>query len=289
MAENGAKPEKKKSFFGFGRKKKSPAKAKAGAAEGGKEGAEGGAEEDVMTVANVGIAEEPKEGQPTGDGGANLYRHLESLAKMGISTTSPGAGGNALDSGKLSAPKKKIEEAKSAQSQKVRSKRLMKELKDIQKSAALKDGVFSVDLVGDNLFEWDVKLRKFDEESKLAHDLTHMARTYGVADIWLRLSFPSNYPFDPPFVRVLAPLVQGGYVLTGGAICMELLTPDGWSQAYTVEAVIMQTMATMIKGDARIVAKVRREFSEGEARRAYDYLVKTHAKHGWNTPPKAEG
>ena len=57
MAENGAKPEKKKSFFGFGRKKKSPAKAKAGAAEGGKEGAEGGAEEDVMTVANVGIAE----------------------------------------------------------------------------------------------------------------------------------------------------------------------------------------------------------------------------------------
>ena len=149
--------------------------------------------------------------------------------------------------------------------------------------------MFSVDLVGDNLFEWDVKLRKFDEESKLAHDLTHMARTYGVADIWLRLSFPSNYPFDPPFVRVLAPLVQGGYVLTGGAICMELLTPDGWSQAYTVEAVIMQTMATMIKGDARIVAKVRREFSEGEARRAYDYLVKTHAKHGWNTPPKAEG
>ena len=150
-------------------------------------------------------------------------------------------------------------------------------------------GVFAVDLVGDNLFEWDVKLRKFDEESKLAHDLKHMARNYGVADIWLRLSFPSNYPFDPPFVRVLAPLVQGGYVLTGGAICMELLTPDGWSQAYTVEAVIMQTMATMIKGDARIVAKVRREFSEGEARRAYDYLVKTHAKHGWNTPPKAEG
>lgn len=33
-----------------------------------------------------------------------------------------------------------------------------------------------------------------------------------------------------------------------GAICMELLTPDGWSQAYRMESVILQTMATMIKG-----------------------------------------
>ena len=43
----------------------------------------------------------------------------------------------------------------------------------------------------------------------------------------------SNYPFAPPFVRVLAPLVQGGYVLSGGAVCLELLTPEGWSQVGT--------------------------------------------------------
>lgn len=36
-------------------------------------------------------------------------------------------------------------------------------------------------------------------------------------------------------------------MLSGGAICMELLTPDGWSSAYSVESVIMQTMATIIK------------------------------------------
>jgi ubiquitin-conjugating enzyme E2 Q len=158
-----------------------------------------------------------------------------------------------------------------------------------RKSTALEAGVFSAELNNDNLFEWDVKLKKFDEESKLAEDLAHMKRVHGIADVWLRISFPPNYPFDPPFVRVLAPLVQGGYVLTGGAICMELLTPDGWSQAYTVEAVIMQTMATMIKGEARIAAHVKKDFSEAEARRAYDYLVKAHAKHGWNTPPKGDG
>lgn len=38
----------------------------------------------------------------------------------------------------------------------------------------------------------------------------------------------------------------------GGAICMELLTKQGWSSAYTVEAVIMQIAATLVKGKARI-------------------------------------
>jgi ubiquitin-conjugating enzyme E2 Q len=61
-----------------------------------------------------------------------------------------------------------------------------------------------------------------------------------------------TYPFEPPFVRVVHPMISGGYVLVGGAICMELLTKQGWSSAYTVEAVIMQIAATLVKGKARI-------------------------------------
>lgn len=36
--------------------------------------------------------------------------------------------------------------------------------------------------------------------------------------------FQDTFPFDPPFVRVVHPILTGGYVLGGGAICMELLT-----------------------------------------------------------------
>ena len=43
------------------------------------------------------------------------------------------------------------------------------------------------------------------------------------------------------------------------------------------------------KAGARIVPSVTHEFSEAEARRSYDYLVKTHAKYGWKDQPKAEG
>ena len=60
------------------------------------------------------------------------------------------------------------------------------------------------------------------------------------------------------------PVLHGGYVLDGGALCMELMTPQGWSSAYTIEAVIMQLSATLVKGKARIkfdAPKVRFEFS----------------------------
>jgi hypothetical protein len=36
--------------------------------------------------------------------------------------------------------------------------------------------------------------------------------------------------------------------MEGGAICMELLTPRGWASAYTVEAIIMQFAASIVKG-----------------------------------------
>ena len=67
------------------------------------------------------------------------------------------------------------------------------------------------------------------------------------------LLFPQDtFPFDPPFVRMVHPVLHGGYVLDGGALCMELMTPQGWSSAYTMEAVIMQLSATLVKGKARI-------------------------------------
>lgn len=235
---------------------------------------------------------EAADGFVNGDGGASLYRKLEEEARARMSEEgSAGAGASSAPSQALVnvAKTKEAATAVTAHAKKVQAKRLMKELKDIQTSASLQAGVYTVALAEDNLFEWDVKLYQFDKDSGLYKDLQVMSRTQGIDNIWLRFSFPDTYPFAPPFVRVLAPFVQGGYVLGGGAICMELLTPGGWSEAYTVEAVIMQTIATMIKGNARIVTTARKPFTATEAKASYDYLVKTHAKHGWNTPPLGDG
>ena len=66
--------------------------------------------------------------------------------------------------------------------------------------------------------------------------------------------FAHDYPFRPPFVRVVAPVIQKGYVLGGGAICLELLTEEGWSSAYSMESVIMQIGASLVKVIFSVVA-----------------------------------
>merc|ERR1711878_268539 len=83
-------------------------------------------------------------------------------------------------------------------------------------------------------------------------DLATLKEREGKDHILMSFTFKDTFPFDPPFVRMVHPVLHGGYVLDGGALCMELMTPQGWSSAYTIEAVIMQLSATLVKGKARI-------------------------------------
>lgn len=102
--------------------------------------------------------------------------------------------------------------------------RLMKELREIYRSENFKRGVFSVELANDSLYEWNVKLYVVDTDSPLAGDLQILKQKEGRDHILLNILFKENYPFEPPFIRVVSPVITGGYVLGGGAICMELLT-----------------------------------------------------------------
>ncbi|XP_035679520.1 ubiquitin-conjugating enzyme E2Q-like protein 1 [Branchiostoma floridae] len=166
----------------------------------------------------------------------------------------------------------------------VRSRRLMRELQEVRKH---KDGVFEVDLVEDNLYEWNVKLYKVDPDSEFYQDMQEV----GTEFVLLNLTFPENFPFSPPFMRVLTPKIENGYVMDGGAICMELLTPKGWSSAYTVEAIILQFSASLVKGRGRINRKTKKKdtYTRSHAEASFRNVVKTHEKYGWVTPPAGDG
>lgn len=172
--------------------------------------------------------------------------------------------------------------------------RLMKELRDIYRSDSFKKGMYSIELVSDSLYEWNIRLMSVDPDSPLHNDLILLKEKEGCDSILLNMLFKETYPFEPPFVRVVHPIISGGYVLMGGAICMELLTKQGWSSAYTVEAVIMQIAATLVKGKARIqfgAAKVvsQGQYSLARAQQSFKSLVQIHEKNGWFTPPKEDG
>lgn len=171
--------------------------------------------------------------------------------------------------------------------------RLMKELREVYKSDSYKRGVFTVELVDDSLYEWYVKLSIVDPESPLCTDLMQLKDKGGKDHIMLHISYKDNYPFAPPFVRIVYPVLTGGYVLNGGAICMELLTKQGWSSAYTIEALIMQIAATLVKGKARVnlgsVKNVHGLYTFQKAQATFKSLSQIHEKNGWYTPPKADG
>jgi ubiquitin-conjugating enzyme E2 Q len=73
----------------------------------------------------------------------------------------------------------------------------------------------------DSMDKWTIKLFQFDEDSNLAKDM----KVLGLENIEIEMSFPDQYPFEPPFVRVMRPRFkrQTGFVMNG-ALCMELLT-----------------------------------------------------------------
>ncbi|NWH76684.1 UB2Q2 enzyme, partial [Piaya cayana] len=165
------------------------------------------------------------------------------------------------------------------------SDRLMKELRDIYRSQSYKTGIYSVELVNDSLYEWHVKLLKVDPDSPLHSDLQVLKEKEGVEYILLNFSFKDNFPFDPPFVRVVSPVLTGGYVLGGGALCMELLTKQGWSSAYSIESVIMQINATLVKGKARVqFGANKNQYNLARAQQSYKSLVQIHEKNGMYVP-----
>ncbi|XP_052870538.1 ubiquitin-conjugating enzyme E2Q-like protein 1 [Anopheles cruzii] len=170
----------------------------------------------------------------------------------------------------------------------IRSRRLMKELKEIERlQHSRAEPYFTVELINDNLYEWHARLLRIDPDSPLAEDLVEL----NIPFILLHLVFPENFPFAPPFMRVVEPRIEKGFVMEGGAICMELLTPRGWASAYTVEAILMQFAASLVKGQGRVSRKPKssKDFSRRSAEEAFRSLVKTHEKYGWVTPALNDG
>mmetsp|Transcript_2821 Transcript_2821/g.4318 ORF Transcript_2821/g.4318 Transcript_2821/m.4318 type:complete len:476 (+) Transcript_2821:75-1502(+) len=101
----------------------------------------------------------------------------------------------------------------------------------------------------DSMDKWRIKLVDFDCDSNLAKDLLVL----GLDHVEMEMSFPDQYPFEPPFVRVVKPRFkrQTGFVMSG-ALCMELLTKDGWNPVNDIESVIVSIRSIMVIGDGRL-------------------------------------
>lgn len=90
----------------------------------------------------------------------------------------------------------------------------MKELRSIYKSDMYKRGGYSVELVDDSIYEWNVNLREIDPDSDLYKDLIKFNETNGQDHIVLNFRFKETFPFSPPLVRVVSPVISRMYSLS---------------------------------------------------------------------------
>lgn len=137
-----------------------------------------------------------------------------------------------------------------------------------------------------NMFQMIVELHSFDKTKPLGES---MAQT-GVTSIVLELRFGENFPYSPPFVRVIRPRFLpfqqggGGHVTVGGAMCLELLTSTGWIPTCSIEHVLLMVRLAMLSEDprpARIYDHTQRDYGINEAISAYQRAARVH---GWKVP-----
>jgi ubiquitin-conjugating enzyme E2 Q len=99
-----------------------------------------------------------------------------------------------------------------------------------------------------------------------------------IDSVELEMTFPEQYPFEPPFVQVVRPHLTGGYIISG-AICMELLTKDGWNPVNDIETVIVSIRSHIVMGKARLKAvngMAQSDYDEKLARKIAQETGNTH-------------
>jgi len=138
-----------------------------------------------------------------------------------------------------------------------------------------------------DLYVWELRLFDFDKDDPICADL--QARR--LEHLALRVHFPLEYPNKPPFVYMLRPRLQEhtGYVLPGGGICMELLTPEGWSPATSIDALVQSVRAMLMVGNARLASTEPSakecDYAFESAKRDFSHILSVHGKHGWTSHP----
>ena len=134
-----------------------------------------------------------------------------------------------------------------------------------------------------NIYIWTINLDAtlLQLTPQLVNDFnTYQTRTGKKKEIVLEIRFQSNYPFSPPFIRVVSPrfVFHTGHVTIGGSLCSQRLTTSGWNATYILETLIMEIISDMNEGGARLDFSSFRDYTLQEAQEAFFRVAR---QHGW--------
>lgn len=159
------------------------------------------------------------------------------------------------------------------------NKRILQEYKYFIKSKECKG--LGVEFSEENMYIWLVTIdpTQWDLSKALTEDLAnYSAKAKQAGNIIFEVRFDSNFPYSPPFVRLVRPrfAFHTGHVTIGGSICMESLTPSGWIPVRTVESIFIEILYNMIEGEARLDLRTTQDYTLAEAQEAFRRVARQH-------------
>jgi len=157
----------------------------------------------------------------------------------------------------------------------IENKRLKKNYVELMTN--MPDYINSIELVDDNINVWIIELKMDDETNKDEQVVKDMEK-YNIKFIKLILYF-NDFPFSPPFIHIITPRFQRitGHITSGGSICAEFLTNQGWSPT-RIELIVLTIKSIIFEGNGRIDENWNIPYTLQEAQNSYKIMLN---KHGW--------
>ena len=130
----------------------------------------------------------------------------------------------------------------------------------------------------DNVLQWTLRAHADD----CPRNLKKALKVSGAQHMTFSIAFPVDFPLKPPFVRLLAPEMcqMSGHVVTGGAICAEILTmtdsAQGWRPTISIDALFGSIIALMADGDPTFSSRRGATYSETAARASFERVAKRY-------------
>ncbi len=179
-----------------------------------------------------------------------------------------------LNNGKIKDQEKKQMEMEVKNIGMIRQKRLMREYGLVSKSDPEKLGFRAKMKDDSNINIWYIEMFRVDNEK-----LQTQMEKLNIPFIQMEITFKDNYPFEPPFVRIVYPhfVERKGHITIGGSFCVDILTTQKWSSANSIETLMTALKLIMLAGKAEIdESKPHKRYELDEAIDAFNRALKTH-------------
>lgn len=153
-------------------------------------------------------------------------------------------------------------------------KRLHNEMKKLRKDEKTYGYELCIDDIQFN--KWIILIHDFPP-SEIKNDM----EKFGVPYIEMEITFPDNFPFNPPFVRIISPRFKKltGHITSFGALCMEVLTSKNWVPSYSLLSLIITIKTEIMQGEGRLDPQMYDiPYNEKEALESF---YRVSRSHGW--------